>query len=47
MKIYGIMLTDSLAGRTFLVFKVQAVFIYIGDKGNSLREVYVDGFIGR
>ncbi len=47
MKIYGVMLTDSLADRTFLVFKEKTVFVYISDKGNGLREVYMDGFIGR
>ena len=33
--------------RTFLLFKVKAAFIDIGDQGNGLREVYMDGFIRR
>jgi hypothetical protein len=47
MKIYGVILTDSFANTTFLLFKVKAVFIDISDKGNCLRVVYVDGFIRR
>ena len=47
MKIYGVILTDSFANTTFLLFKVKAVFIYIRDKGNCLRVVYMDGFIRR
>ena len=47
MKIDGIVLTDSLADSTFLFFKVKAAFIDIGDQGNGLREVNMDGFIRR
>jgi hypothetical protein len=47
MKIYGIILTDPFANSTFLLFKVKAVFMYIGDKGNRLGKVNVDGFIRR
>jgi len=47
IEIYGIILTDSCANRTFLAFKVKAAFIYISDKGNCLSEVYMDGFILR
>jgi len=47
MKIYGLVLTYSFANRTFLLFKVNAAFINISDKGNGLREVDMDGFIGR
>ena len=47
MQIYGLILTYSFANRTFLLFKVNAAFIYISDKGNGLREVYMDGFIRR
>jgi hypothetical protein len=32
---------------TFLLFKVKTAFINICDKGNCLREVYMDGFILR
>jgi hypothetical protein len=47
MEIYGLILTDAFANSTFFLFKVKAVFVYIRDKGNSLGEVYMDGFIGR
>jgi hypothetical protein len=46
-KINGFILTDSCADTTFLLFKVKTVFINISDKGNCLREVYMDGFILR
>ena len=45
MKIYGFILTNAYTGKTFLVFKVKAVFIDIRDEGNRLRIEYVDGFI--
>jgi len=41
------MLTDTGADMTFLLFKVKTAFINIGDKGNCLREVYMDGFVLR
>jgi hypothetical protein len=47
MKIDGLILTDPFANSTFLLFKVKAVFVDIGDQGNRLGEVYVNGFIGR
>jgi len=48
IKIYGVILTDCFANSTCLLFKVKAAFfIYISDKGNCLRVVYVDGFILR
>jgi len=47
MEVYGFILTSSYANRTFLVFKVKAVFVYISDQGNGLRKIYVDGFIRR
>jgi len=47
IEIYGLILTDSFANTTFFLFKIKAVFIYISDKGNCLREVYMDGFIRR
>jgi hypothetical protein len=47
IEIYGIILTDSCADRTLLVFEVKAAFIYVSDKGNCLSEVYMDGFILR
>jgi len=47
MKIDGLILADAFANSTFLLFKVKAAFIYIRNKGNGLREIYMDGFIGR
>jgi len=47
MKIYGVIFTDAFANPTFLLFKVEAAFIDICDKGNGLREVYMNGFIRR
>ena len=47
MKIDGIILTDAFADGTFLLFKVKAVFMDIGDKGNRLRKINMDGLIRR
>jgi hypothetical protein len=47
MKVDGLILTDAFANSAFLLFKVKAAFIDISDKGNGLREVYMDGFIRR
>ena len=47
MKIYGRILTDAFANGTFLLFKVNTAFMYVSDKRNGLRKVYMDGFIGR
>jgi hypothetical protein len=47
MKIYGLIFTDAFANGTFLLFKVNTAFMYVSDKRNGLRKVYMDGFIGR
>ena len=48
MKIYGFILTDAFAYSAFLLFKIKTgIRVNISDKGNSLRIVYVYGFIGR
>jgi hypothetical protein len=47
MKIDGLIFTYAFADGTFLLFKVEAVFVYIGDKGNRLREVDMNGFVRR
>ena len=47
MKVDGLILTDAFANTTFLLFEVEAAFIYIGDKGNGLRKIYMNGFIRR
>jgi L-2-hydroxyglutarate oxidase LhgO len=46
MKIYGIILTDTFADGTSLLFKPKAVFMDIRDKGNRLRKIDMDGFVG-
>ena len=47
IQIDGVILTDSFANTTFLLFKVKTAFIYISDKGNGLSEIDMDGFIFR
>ena len=47
IQIYGVILTDSFANTTFLLFEVKTAFINIGDKRNCLSEIYMDGFILR
>jgi len=47
MEIYGVILTYCFANTTFLLFKVKTAFIYIGDKGNRLSEIYVYCFVLR
>ncbi len=45
MEIYGLVLTDAFANETFLLFQVKAAFIDIGNQGNCLRKVNMDGFV--
>ena len=45
MKIYSVILTDTFADKTFLLFKIKAAFINICNKGDGLRKVDMDGFI--
>ena len=47
MKIDGLILTDAFANSTFLLFKVETAFVYVRDKWNGLRKVYMNGFIRR
>jgi hypothetical protein len=47
IKIDGLILADSLANPAFLFLKVKTAFINIGDQGNGLSEVDMDGFIER
>ena len=47
MEVDGVILTDTFANATFPLFKEKAAFIDIGNKGNGLGEVYMDGFILR
>ncbi len=47
IEIDGLILTDSFANTTFLLFKVNTAFIDVSDKGNGLSKVDMDGFILR
>jgi len=47
VKIDGLVLADACANLTFSLFKIKAIFMDIRDQGDSLRKVYMDGFIGR
>src|SRR4030042_6660155 len=47
IEIDGLILTDSFANTTFLLFQVDAAFINIRDQGNGLSEIDMDGFILR
>ena len=47
IEIDGLILTDSFANTTFLLFKVKTAFIDISDQGNGLSEIDMDGFILR
>jgi hypothetical protein len=47
IKIYGVIFTDAFADATFLVFKIEAVFMDIRDKGNRLGKIDMNRFIRR
>src|SRR4030042_460640 len=47
IEIDGLILTDSFANTTFLLFKVKTAFIDISDQGNGLSEIDMDGLILR
>jgi len=47
IEIDRLILTDSFANTTFLLFKVKTAFINIRDQGNGLSEVDMDGFMLR
>jgi hypothetical protein len=44
IQVDGVILTYCFANTTFLLFEVKTAFINIGDKGNGLGEIDVDGF---
>ena len=46
-EIDGLVLTDSFADAAFLLFQVDAAFVYVRDQGNGLSEVDVNGFVLR
>jgi hypothetical protein len=45
VKVYGLVLAYSFANGAFLLLKVKAALIDVGDKGNGLRKIDVDGFV--
>jgi len=45
IEIDGLILTDPFANTAFFLFQVKTAFIDIGDQGNGLGEVDVDGLI--
>jgi hypothetical protein len=47
IQIDGLILTDSFANTTFLLFQVKTAFVNIRDQGNGLSEVDMDGFVLR
>ncbi len=47
IEIDGLILTDRFANTTFLLFKVKAAFVDVGDQGNGLSKVDMDSFILR
>ena len=47
MEINGVIFTDAFTNATFLLFKVKAAVVNIGDQRNGLREVYMNSFIAR
>ena len=47
IEIYGVILTYPYTDLALLLFKVKTAFIYIGDKGNRLSEIYVYCFVLR
>ena len=47
MKVDGFVFTHAFANATFLLLEVKAAFMYISDKRNGLREIYVNRFVRR
>jgi hypothetical protein len=46
MQIDGVVFTNPFANGAFLLFQIEAVFMDIGDQGNGLGKINMDGFIG-
>jgi hypothetical protein len=44
-EVYSLILANSFANSTLLLFEVKTAFIYVGNKRNSLGEIYMDGLI--
>ncbi len=47
IEIDGVVLAYPFADTAFLLFQVKAAFVNIGDQGNRLRKIDMDGLIGR
>jgi hypothetical protein len=47
IEIDGLILTDCFANPTFLLFQVKTVLIDVGDQGNGLSKIDMDGLILR
>jgi hypothetical protein len=47
IQIDGVILTDRFANTAFLLFQVKTAFINVGDQGNGLSEIDMDGFVFR
>jgi len=45
IQIYGIILAYSFTETAFTFFEVKTAFIYIGDEGNCLSEIYMYCFV--
>jgi hypothetical protein len=47
IQIDGVILTDRFANTAFLLFQVKTAFVDVGDQGNGLSEIDMDGFVFR
>lgn len=47
VEVYGVVLTDRLANEAFLLLQVQTALINIGDQGDRLGKVDMDGLVLR
>ena len=45
MKIDGVVFTNTFADTTFLLFEVNTAFIDVGNQGDCLGEIDMNGFI--
>jgi hypothetical protein len=45
IQIDGVILTDGFANTAFLLFQVKTALVDVGDQGNGLSEIDMDGFI--
>jgi hypothetical protein len=47
IQIDGVILTDGFANTAFLLFQVKTALVDVGDQGNGLSEIDMDGFVFR